>query len=975
MLFDRILAGNSGPPETLPGFNILDNLPDEAFDTITELAARTFNVPIALIVLTDPTHLWVKSAYGLKISEKVLEPETWDNIIRTNQLYFIPDASQDSNLTDNPLVMEVGLRFYAAAPLMTQDGYNLGTICLIDKNPRFLTDKDLRLLSNLTRMTVDQLELYNFRQFVNLHSSPTPASLAEQQPYSDLSRQVFLFDQIRSAIALEVDLKELCRIAVQSVAKTFGYSLVSLYLIENDWMVMQYQVGYNLDTSYIPLSRGVMGRAARTGQATLVPDVNTDPDYIEAIPGVCSEICVPIFDQGHVIGVLNIETTQNVVLTAADFQLILALSEHINPAFGRARLFKEALAREQFLSSIYNGVEEVIFVVDIMEDGTFRYAGLNPAAEKVGDTTSAEWQGKTLEEVWPTSTAREIMQRYSECVAAKETLNFEEYLPIKDGFRWRLTKFTPLLNAEGRVYRVIGTGTDITLLKEIEEQLSAEKERLSVTLSSIGDGVVTTDNVGKITLLNEVAEDLIGSSQSLALGKPLNELFQLLDQKSNELLESPLKQVLEQDNVILFPDDTLLLSHKHQELFIAGSAAPIHDKDGKIIGLVLVFRDITEKRRLADEQLKASKLESLGILAGGIAHDFNNILTAILGNLSLAADSTQPGEELHMILEEAEKASIRAKGLTQQLLTFAKGGSPIKTTALLPEIIRESAQFASRGSGVECDIYLPENLWPVEVDQGQLSQVVHNLIINSIQAMKNSGMIKISAKNFYINEGSNIPLKPGKHIQLIFQDNGSGISPENVSRIFDPYYTTKPQGSGLGLAICYSIIKKHDGHIAVKSQLGKGTIFYIYLPASQKAAVTLEDKSQPIPKGHGRILIMDDEPSIRQIVTKILLKLGYEAEAVPDGNDAIRRYADALKENKPFDAVIMDLTIPGGMGGQEAVKYILEQNSGAKVLVSSGYNNDPVLADFKTHGFAGVVIKPYTQQTLSRVLHQLLKVE
>ena len=975
MLFERILAGQSRQQQTIPGFNILDNIPDEAFDTITELAARTFNVPIALIVLTDPTYLWIKSAYGLKISEKTLDPETWDTIIRTSQLYFIPDSSLDPNLAANPLVTEVGLRFYAAAPLLTQDGYNLGTICLIDKKSRFLADKDLRLLNNLTRMTVDQLELYNFRQLINLHPNLTPVSPNGQQPNSDLSRQVFLFDQIRSAIALEVDLKELCRIVVQSVAKTFGYSQVSLYLIENDWLAMQYQVGYDMEISYIPLGRGVMGRTARSRQAALVADVKADPDFIEGLPGVCSEICVPILDQGYVIGVLNIETTQNVVLTEADFQLILALSEHINPAIGRARLFKEALAREQFLSSIYNGVEEVIFVVDVMEDGTIRYAGLNPAAEKVGGTTSTEWQGKTLDEVWPAITAREIMQRYSKCVETKETLNFEEFLPVKDGFRWRLTKFTPLLNAEERVYRVIGTGTDITRLKQIEEQLSAEKERLGVTLSSIGDGVVTTNNFGKITLINEVAEDLIGTSQSLALGRPLSELFQIVDQKSNDLLESPLTQVLEQNDVILFPDNTLLLSQKHRELFISGSAAPIHDKDGQIIGVVLVFRDITEKQRLAEEQLKASKLESLGILAGGIAHDFNNILTAILGNLSLASDSTQPGEELHMILEEAEKASIRAKSLTQQLLTFAKGGSPIKTTALLPEIIRESAQFAARGSGVECEIYLPENLWPVEVDQGQLSQVVHNLIINAIQAMKNSGMIKVSAKNFYINEGSNIPLKPGKFVQLIFQDNGSGISSENLSRIFDPYYTTKPQGSGLGLAISYSIIKKHDGHIAVKSQLGKGTVFYLYLPASQKVAAVLEDKSQPIPQGHGRILIMDDAPSIRQITTKILTKVGYEVEAVPDGKEAIRRYAAALKENKPFDAVIMDLTIPGGMGGQEAVKHLLELNPQAKVLVSSGYNNDPVLADFKEHGFAGVVVKPYTQQTLSRVLHELLKTE
>lgn len=507
--------------------------------------------------------------------------------------------------------------------------------------------------------------------------------------------------------------------------------------------------------------------------------------------------------------------------------------------------------------------------------------------------------------------------------------------------------------------------------KLAEESLAEEKERLAVTLRSIGDGVITTDTNGTIVLLNKVAEELTGHTQEKAVGKPLRTVFRIINERTRRPCENPVDKVLKEGAVVGLGNDTVLIAKDGTEQIIADSGAPIRDKNSKIIGVVLVFRDITEKRKMEQELLRRQKLESLGTLAGGIAHDFNNILTAILSNTTLAqmyAADNKVAEKLTKI----EKASLQAKELTQQLLTFSKGGAPIKKITSITELIKDSAGFALRGSNVRCHFYLPDELWHVDVDEGQISQVINNLIINADQAMPEGGIIRVTAENVTL-EGGVLPLKKGRYVKISIADQGVGIPEKYVEKIFDPYFTTKQKGSGLGLSTCYSIIKNHDGYITAASEVGVGTTFYVWLPASQKKEETKVEAGEVI-KGEGNVLLMDDEDFVRDAAGEILQYLGYTVVEARDGNEAIDLYKNALKED-PFDVVIMDLTIPGGMGGKEAVSRLVEIDPEVKAVVASGYSTDPVMADYKKYGFRGVVIKPYSIEDLSKMLHKVLKNE
>lgn len=383
--------------------------------------------------------------------------------------------------------------------------------------------------------------------------------------------------------------------------------------------------------------------------------------------------------------------------------------------------------------------------------------------------------------------------------------------------------------------------------------------------------------------------------------------------------------------------------------------------------------DITHRKELEDELLKMHKLESLGLLAGGIAHDFNNILAAVLGNINLALLDTKPGGELHNKLREAEKASIRAKDLTRQLLTFSKGGAPIKKTISIRDLVRDSTGFALRGSNVRCRFLLPEELWPVDVDEGQMSQVINNLVINADQAMPDGGDIEISAENLLANAVGRPSIPAGNLVKITVQDHGVGISEENLGRIFDPYFTTKEQGSGLGLAISYSIVKRHDGAIEAESRAGVGTAFHIYLPASEKRTARKRSVSEGIIPGQGRILFMDDEESVRSVADAMLKVAGYTTAFARNGREAIARYEEANKSGQPFDAVILDLTIPGGMGGEETVSILRQIDPRVKAIVMSGYSESPVMANYRKYGFVDMMTKPFEISELSRKLHSALK--
>jgi signal transduction histidine kinase/ActR/RegA family two-component response regulator len=400
-------------------------------------------------------------------------------------------------------------------------------------------------------------------------------------------------------------------------------------------------------------------------------------------------------------------------------------------------------------------------------------------------------------------------------------------------------------------------------------------------------------------------------------------------------------------------------------------------KDGETIGITEFTRDITDRKKAEEEMLKLQKLESIGVLAGGIAHDFNNILTGIMGNISLAEVMLESDREPAAVLErlqEAEKASMRARDLTQQLLTFSKGGAPIKKPADMAEILQDITNFALSGSSVRCEFAIPEDLWKVEIDESQMSQVINSLVINAKQAMPGGGIINISAENVEIDSGTIIPLKKGTYIKITVKDHGIGIPESIIQRVFEPFFTTKQAGSGLGLATSYSIIIKHGGYITVESEMGVGTTFYVYLPAfAEEKLLEKSEKQENSPKTKSRILVMDDEEIIRELLKDMLSSVGYQVDTTEDGADAINLYQQAVDLGERFDAVILDLTVPGGMGGIEAMQKLTEIDPGVKAIVSSGYFNDPVMSDFRKYGFKGVIAKPYKAKDLRKILQNILE--
>ena len=513
-----------------------------------------------------------------------------------------------------------------------------------------------------------------------------------------------------------------------------------------------------------------------------------------------------------------------------------------------------------------------------------------------------------------------------------------------------------------------------TTVIERTSELVSEKEQLAVTLRSIGDGVITTDIEGNIVLINKRAEELTGWQLEEAVGQPLEKVFNIINEITRESCESPVSKVLHTGQIIGLAINTALIAKDGSEKSIADSGAPIRDNESRIIGVVLVFRDVTDQLRMEQEVLKVKKLESIGILAGGIAHDFNNILAAILGNINLALFDPDLKDKTKDLLAKAEKASLRARDLTQQLLTFAKGGEPVKETSSLGSVIKDSANFVLHGDKVACRFEIPEDLWLVDIDKGQISQVIQNIVLNASNAMPEGGIIKISCENLASIDKKTFPLvKEGRFVKLSILDSGIGIPQKLIDKIFDPYFSTKQEGSGLGLAITQSIISKHNGHISVESSSGVGSTFTIYLPASANAeSKQKESFAEDNTSSSAKIMIMDDEEMVRNVAQEMLVQLGHEVFLAADGEEAIRLFQVANNTSKKFDLVIMDLTIPGRMGGEEAVKEILAIDPDTKVIVSSGYSNDPIMASYKEYGFCGALVKPYQLQELAKAIHLLL---
>ncbi len=499
-----------------------------------------------------------------------------------------------------------------------------------------------------------------------------------------------------------------------------------------------------------------------------------------------------------------------------------------------------------------------------------------------------------------------------------------------------------------------------------EQSLRESEQKCRFVIEHANDGILVAQD-GMLRFANPRMAEITGYTEQELTSRPFTEF--------------------------LHPDDRQTVQERHL-LRMQGRLDPefvytfrILRKDGRVVWIetrgassiwngkpatINFLSDISERKLAEEERSRSEKLRSIGVLAGGIAHDFNNILTAILANVSFVR-SGLPQESMQAErLAKAEQAVLRARDLTKQLLTFSRGGAPVRRPVAPAAIIRESAALSLLGRGTACDIRTAADLWNIEADEGQIGQVMNNLVINASHAMAGGGTIVITAENRTIKDGELPPIGGGRYVAISVADRGVGISEENRSRIFDPYFSTKEEGSGLGLAVSYAVVKNHGGMITVNSEAGDGAVFTVYLPATDKPVVAPGSPEPALVCGSGRVLVMDDEEIVRNVAGAILGELGYEVGLARDGREAIATYEQAARDGRPFDVVIMDLTVPGGMSGKDAVRELLALDPSARVIVSSGYHQDPVMANYREYGFRDVIMKPYDASGLSRTLARVL---
>ncbi len=503
------------------------------------------------------------------------------------------------------------------------------------------------------------------------------------------------------------------------------------------------------------------------------------------------------------------------------------------------------------------------------------------------------------------------------------------------------------------------------------EDLRQSEAKFRGLVESSADWIWEVNIEGVFTYASPQVEAMLGYTPAEVIGKTP---FVLMPPDEAERIASMFRDLIAAGKPIVTLENVNL--HKDgQHVVLETSGVLAFGKAGQVIGYRGVDRDITERKKAEEELQKMLKLKSVGILAGGIAHDFNNILMGLYGNVSFAKEEIPKDHPAFKFLEDAEKSMSRAIRLTKQLLTFAKGGAPVRENVRIDELVKDVTRFDLSGSNIKPIFKQVDDLLMADVDKGQIQQVLSNLIINASQAMPDGGHLYITMENTELSENGVPNLDQGKYIKVTVADEGIGIDQNSLDRIFDPYFSTKQTGSGLGLATAHSIITKHGGHINVDSQLGKGTIFTLYLPASesQHPPETRHSAAKhAIREQTASVLVMDDEKMICALVIKMLEQSGFLVETASDGRQAIERYQQALDAGQPFDVVIMDLTIPGGMGGKEAVKDILSIHPEAKVIVSSGYANDPVMANYTEYGFCDIVAKPYIKSKLLEVLIRVL---
>ncbi len=637
----------------------------------------------------------------------------------------------------------------------------------------------------------------------------------------------------------------------------------------------------------------------------------------------------------------------------------------------RTEQIQQLKRAREYAENIVDTIREVLIVLD----NRLRIVSANRSFYETFRTLPEKIEGRFVHEladqVWNIPEFLALLERILMHSFQHEGLELDHEFPAL-GRRVMLLNARWVYEERGETDRILLAMSDITERKRAEEAIAAEKERLAVTLWNIGEGVIVADVRGAIILMNRTAEQLTGWSAEGAIGREITEVYRTEDERSREPCGNPVAQILQRGSLRDRGRHRLLIARDQTERPLGETLAPVRDSRGDIIGVVIVFRDLTAERRIEEDRAKNERLESIGVLAGGIAHDFNNTLTAIEGNILVAKAHLKEDHKAYERLAEAEKAAHRARNLTRQLLTFARGGEPIKQVVDVADLLTESTLFALSGSTIRPEFIIPADLWSVEADEEQLKQVVHNLVINADQAMPDGGRLVVSAENVVLGDEEVLTLGAGEYLRIMVSDTGSGIPKEQISKIYEPYFTTKQTGSGLGLTVAYSIVRSHRGTIEVESRPEAGTTFIVYLPATHApASPQLVATDRPL-GGDERVLWMDDEEMIREVGSEMLQILGYRGAFAREGAEAIAAFEQAAAAGDPFRAVILDLTTVNGLGGIETIRRLREIDPGVRAIVCSGYSNDPVMANFREYGFSGVLPKPFSLQDLDAQLRRVI---
>lgn len=641
---------------------------------------------------------------------------------------------------------------------------------------------------------------------------------------------------------------------------------------------------------------------------------------------------------------------------------------HVNSADKQSSNYSQAQESLRQAECIVSYSDDMMALID----NNFVYLATNDAYLKAFGKTREEIIGYTVTKVFGETFFRKIIKpNVDECLNGNH-VRYSSWVQFPTtGKRYMDVKYSPYFGTNNETKGAVVIIRDITEHRRSQDRLVAESERLGVTLRSIADGVIATDTSGKIVLINKVAEKLTGWPLHDAQGQTVGSVLNLVHETTKKPCAVQIEKALSFGETAEFPKKTVLISRNLEESLIEGSGAPIKNEENSTIGAVFVFRDLTEKRKMQDALQRNAKLESLGILAGGIAHDFNNLLGGIYGYIDLARKHCKD-DRISNYLENVFNTIDRSRSLTGQLLTFAKGGTPLRTTSKVSPFLQDTAQFALSGTNVTCDFDIPDDLWSCVFDKAQIGQVIDNLIINACQAMPFGGKILLSARNLVLKNEDDTPFSNNRYVKISITDQGVGIPPEMHSRIFDPFFTTKTTGHGLGLSTSYSIVTRHNGYIDFDSEPGKGSAFHVFLPASAGETTSSAGKQDLSHRGSGTFVVMDDEQVIRDVVSEMLASMGYNPVCMKNGQETLAFVFAEIEAKRKISGMIFDLTIPGGMGGQETIAEIRKRDDQIPAFVSSGYAEDPVMSNPLEYGFDASISKPFGANELDILLNQYI---